>query len=72
MLKIEFNLPRCYSPEFIEQKLLYMHHNPVKGKWNLVSDFGLYKHISAGFYYATASNAYKLLTKVEDIKTGVV
>ena len=67
-----FDAKGCYSPEFIEQKLLYMHHNPVKGKWNLVSDFGLYKHSSAGFYYATGVNGYKLLTRVEDIKAGVM
>ena len=34
----------------IEQKLEYIHHNPVKGKWNLVDDFTNYIHSSASFY----------------------
>ena len=32
------------------QKIDYIHHNPVSGKWNLVSDFVLYPHSSAAFY----------------------
>jgi len=28
----------------------YMHHNPVKGKWNLVDNFRDYPYSSAGFY----------------------
>ena len=32
------------------QKMDYIHHNPVRGKWNLVSDFVLYPHSSAAFY----------------------
>jgi hypothetical protein len=45
----------------------------LSGKeWNLVNDFGLYKHSSAGFYLAIGSNAYKLITRVEDIKAGVL
>jgi len=27
-----------------------IHHNPVRGKWNLVNDFVLYPHSSAAFY----------------------
>jgi hypothetical protein len=34
----------------IEQKLDYIHHNPVSGKWNLVEDFTRYPHSSAAFY----------------------
>ena len=34
----------------IEQKLDYIHHNPVSGKWNLVEDFVTYRHSSAQFY----------------------
>ena len=34
----------------VEQKLEYIHHNPVKGKWKLVDDFTEYPHSSAGFY----------------------
>lgn len=34
----------------LEPKLDYMHHNPVKGKWNLADDFTKYPHSSAAFY----------------------
>ena len=34
----------------IEQKLDYIHHNPVSGKWNLVEDFTQYLYLSAAFY----------------------
>ncbi|HEV7330233.1 MAG TPA: hypothetical protein VGN63_04275 [Flavisolibacter sp.] len=60
----------CYSAHFIEQKLAYMHHNPVKGKWNLVADFALYPHSSAGFYFATGANVYKHLVRMEDVVIG--
>ena len=45
-----FDAKPCYSEWFIEQKLDYMHHNPVSGKWNLVEDYTDYIHSSAGFY----------------------
>ena len=34
----------------IEQKLDYMHANPVSGVWSLVEDALDYPHSSAGFY----------------------
>jgi len=60
-----FDCKECYSKEFITQKLDYIHHNPVKGKWNLVDDFALYPHSSAGFYYGTNTHAYKQLVHAE-------
>lgn len=39
-----------YIREVIEQKMDYIHANPVKGKWNLVKDFVDYKYSSASFY----------------------
>lgn len=63
-----FDCKECYSPEFIEQKLAYMHHNPVRGKWNLADDFALYPHSSAGFYHGTGAHVYKQLVRVEDIQ----
>lgn len=62
-----FDCKACYSPEFVAQKLQYMHHNPVKGKWNLATDFALYSHSSAGFYFDTGASAYKKLTRLEDL-----
>lgn len=34
----------------VEQKLNYIHHNPVKGKWSLLEAFILYSNSSAVFY----------------------
>jgi hypothetical protein len=62
-----FDAKECHSLPFIEQKLIYMHHNPVKGKWNLVNDFALYPHSSAGFHFGTDANVYKRITRVEDV-----
>jgi hypothetical protein len=45
-----FDARFCHSEWMLEQKLDYMHHNPVKGKWNLASDFTKYPHSSAAFY----------------------
>lgn len=34
----------------VEQKLYYIHQNPVRGKWQLVDDSIRYDYSSAGFY----------------------
>ncbi len=39
-----------YSKKICEQKLDYIHANPVQQKWNLVSDFTEYFYSSASFY----------------------
>ncbi len=38
------------SREMIEQKLDYIHANPVTGNWNLADDFAEYHYSSASFY----------------------
>jgi REP element-mobilizing transposase RayT len=45
-----FDSKICYGQDFIEQKLDYIHANPISGKWNLVNDFTDYDHSSARFY----------------------
>ena len=45
----------------IEQKLDYIHHNPVKGKWNLVDDFTNYQHSSTGFYELGSTSPVDIL-----------
>lgn len=40
----------CQSKEVVEQKLDYIHHNPVSKKWLLVDDFTEYEYSSAVFY----------------------
>ena len=39
-----------YSSDVFEQKLDYIHANPVQGKWELVKDYVDYKYSSASFY----------------------
>ncbi|HYO20809.1 MAG TPA: hypothetical protein VER36_00300 [Flavisolibacter sp.] len=62
-----FDAKLCYNPGFVQQKLDYMHHNPVRGKWKLVDDFALYPHSSAGFYFCTEANVYKGIKRMEDV-----
>lgn len=45
-----FDAKPVYSQYFFFQKLVYIHHNPVSGKWNLTDDFSRYEHSSASFY----------------------
>jgi len=62
-----FDCKLCYSTAFLAQKLAYIHRNPVKGKWNLVDDFALYPHSSAGFYHDTGATVYQKLVRAEEV-----
>jgi len=50
VFRLSFDARKCFTEKMLLQKLDYIHHNPVKGKWNLVEDYTLYEHSSAGFY----------------------
>ncbi len=45
-----FDAKPIYTPDFLHQKIDYIHHNPVNGKWNLCNEFTDYPHSSAAFY----------------------
>jgi len=45
-----FDAKGIYNEKFFNQKLKYIHRNPVSGKWQLVRDYTEYKHSSASFY----------------------
>jgi REP element-mobilizing transposase RayT len=45
-----FDAKPVYTLDFLYQKLDYIHHNPVSGKWNLCNEFTDYVHSSAAFY----------------------
>jgi REP element-mobilizing transposase RayT len=45
-----FDAKPVYMLEFLYQKLDYIHHNPVTGKWRLCAEFTDYPHSSAAFY----------------------
>jgi REP element-mobilizing transposase RayT len=61
-----FEAKECYSMEFIYQKLNYIHHNPVGGKWRLVDDFTEYVYSSASFYEKGINN-YEKLVHINDV-----
>ncbi len=44
------DIRECFDRAMIEQKLDYMHANPVSGEWALVANALDYPHSSAGFY----------------------
>ncbi len=44
------DIRECYAEAMIQQKLDYIHANPVKGKWMLAENYLDYPHSSAGFY----------------------
>ena len=50
VFKDSFDAKAIFSDKFLTQKLDYIHHNPVSGKWNLAKDFVAYEHSSASFY----------------------
>ena len=45
-----FDAKGIYNEKFFNQKLNYIHLNPVRGKWRLVRDYTDYEHSSASFY----------------------
>ena len=45
-----FDAKGIYTDKFFNQKLNYIHLNPVRGKWRLVDDYRDYEHSSASFY----------------------
>jgi len=54
------------SREALEQKLDYLHHNPVAKKWSLVEDFVDYRYSSASFYFREEGK-FGLLTHYLDV-----
>jgi len=50
VFKSSFDAMLLDSEFLIEQKLDYIHHNPVSGKWQLTSDYVDYPYSSACFY----------------------
>ncbi len=45
-----FDAKPIFTDKFLDQKILYIHLNPVRGKWNLANHFTEYEHSSASFY----------------------
>lgn len=45
-----FDAKPIYTDVFLYQKLDYIHHNPVSGKWSLCREYTDYPHSSASYY----------------------
>ncbi len=50
VFKPSFDAKTVYTTDFLYQKLDYIHHNPVSGKWNLCAEYTSYPHSSAAYY----------------------
>jgi REP element-mobilizing transposase RayT len=46
-----FDCKECRTEKFLLQKLIYLHENPVSGKWKLSDHYLNYLHSSAPFYF---------------------
>lgn len=55
-----FDAKAITSEKFLEQKLRYMHLNPVRGIYDLVEDWRYYPHSSASFYEFGQPGYFKL------------
>jgi len=60
-----FDWKECRTHKFMKQKLDYMHDNPCRGKWNLVSDVTEYAHSSAKFYLCGEQGVYPVTGYLE-------
>ena len=64
--EVSFDAKAVYSTAFLMQKLDYIHHNPVSGKWNLCAEFTEYPHSSAAFYELERPHAFIDITHYAD------
>ena len=60
-----FDWKECRTHKFMKQKLDYMHDNPCRGKWNLVTDVTEYVHCSAKFYLCNEQGVYQVMNYLE-------
>jgi REP element-mobilizing transposase RayT len=64
-----FDVKLCHSYKFINQKLAYIHANPLSKKWSLVEYAGDYMHSSAGYYESGKQGAYEVVNMDDCIST---
>ena len=50
VFKSSFDAKAIITHAFLLQKIIYIHNNPVSGKWMSAKDFVEYEHSSASFY----------------------
>jgi REP element-mobilizing transposase RayT len=61
-----FDAKPVYTLDFLYQKLDYIHHNPVSGKWKLANEFTDYPHSSAAFYELNQPHPFVHITDYRD------
>ena len=66
-----FDAKPIYSTAFLYQKIDYIHHNPVSGKWLLCDDFIKYPHSSAAFYHSAKPHEFLTIIDYRDFWTGI-
>jgi len=64
----EYQAKNVFSPEFLEQKLEYVHHNPVQPHWQLADSPEAYPWSSARFY-VTGERALIPLSDARELLT---
>jgi REP element-mobilizing transposase RayT len=64
-----FDAKPVYTITFLHQKLDYIHHNPVSGKWNLSNEFTDYPHSSAAFYHDEKPHPIVFITDYREFWT---
>ncbi len=60
VFRLSFDAKLVEGKVAIHDVLDYMHHNPVSGKWNLVSDYIDYEYSSARFYESQEHGKIKI------------
>jgi len=66
VFEVSFDAKGIYSIDFLYQKIDYIHHNPVSGKWNLCNEFTDYAHSSAAFYELERPHPFIAITDYRD------
>jgi len=60
----------CHSALFTQQKLNYIHGNPVQGKWALADHAAAFKYSSASFHMEGRENESVRLYRVDEVGTA--
>jgi REP element-mobilizing transposase RayT len=61
VFRLSFDARECFNEKILEQKLQYIHHNPVQGRWQLSKCFIDYIHSSALFYEAGVQRSFNVI-----------
>jgi REP element-mobilizing transposase RayT len=71
VFEVSSDIKPCYHRVFFQQKLDYIHRNPVCGKWNLAPNFFDYPHSSAAFYECNTRHQHVGITHYEEVGVSV-